>query len=129
MGSVIGRISNTVLSDEETETLLKIIEAQKGTTAPRLVQYIIQDPETLLLLLDALAGETIKMPSREETIKMVEYAQIWETYQKAEGTPIERARKTAVRHKRRTQSIQRIIQKVEELIGGDKDGNGTNTRG
>lgn len=119
MGNKIGRVSNTHMSDSETETFLKIIESQRGLDAVKVLHYIIQDQDLLLLILDALAGETMRIPSREETIKMIEYSQIWETYKRTTGEPLERARETALIHKRRTQSIQRIIQKVEELIGGE----------
>lgn len=128
----ITKLSSESLSDKETETLLTLLRVQKGTRIFDIIYYILEDPSLLILFLNTMAGDTIKVPSREDILKLIDYVHIY-TYYKSlpEQEYMEKCRKTAQVFKRRTQSVQRIVQKVETSLREEviKDGkpDGTNS--
>lgn len=117
-----GMLSQEELSQGEMETFLSLIGIVKATSIYDFLYYILK--EETLLFLDTFASENIKIPSRDETIKMLDYARIHEFLNKNGRDP--RALKEAARRfQRRTQSIQRIDQKVQELLErGERNGTG-----
>lgn len=112
-----GLLAKEEPSREELEKLLEILRRVKGTTLFDFLYYILAD-ETLMFL-DMFSGDTLKIPQRDEVLKLMDYARIWVFVKNNENDP-EVVRKAAARFKRRTQSIQRIVAKVDEMTGGSK---------
>lgn len=117
-----GMLSQEELNNTEMETFLRLLGVVKGTTVYDFLYYILK--EEVLLFLDTFASENMKIPSRDETIKMLDYARIHE-FLNSHGRDSSALKEAARKFQRRTQSIQRIDQKVKELLErGDKNGSG-----
>lgn len=108
-----GLLAQEQLTDPEFENFLNLLREVKQTTLFDFLYYILK--EETLLVLDTFAEQSIKLPSREETMKLLDYARIY-TYCKAHESDPEVYRKASKKFQRRTQSIQRILAKAESLI-------------
>lgn len=109
------------LSEEELYTFLTLIRVVRGTSVYDFMAYLLGDD--VLKFLDVYAKDIIKVPPREETSKMLEYAQIYAAYKSMESNP-EVYKIVGKRFKRRSQSVMRIVAKVEDLLKKGEDVSG-----
>ena len=90
----IGYISLFDLSDDEFNTLLDYFEFKKKSPSVRYLASLI-GKEAFLEMMDLFSSDTIKMPTRAESIKILNYISIYHylkdrdfsdlAYQKAKG--------------------------------------------
>ena len=117
-----GLLASESPSKEEMDVFLTILRETRNTNLYDFLNYIMA--EETLMFMDVFAGETLKLPSREDTAKDLDHARIYlfvKLNQKDPGI-IQRAAK---KFQRRSQSITRIVGRVETLMkkGVERDGN------
>jgi len=103
----IGYVSLLDMSDDEFNTLLDYFEFKKKSPSVRYLASLI-GKEAFLELMDLFASDTIKIPTRAESIKILNYISIYHylkdrefsdmAYQKAKGL-----------YKRKIDSLQSIV--------------------
>jgi hypothetical protein len=113
MDQKVGMLAQENLSLEEISVFLDLLRATKKTTAYDILYYILA--EEFLIVLDSLEGESLRVPSRDETLKLIDYAKI-HTFLNAHRENPHAIKDAADRFQRRTQSITRIEKKVQELL-------------
>ena len=114
----IGLLSVLELSDKEIKTMIDYLVSSKDLEAlPFLYEILGKD---LLLFLDVFAGETIKIPTRQELAKIINYIIIYQ-YVKERGFSEESYQKAAVLFKKRIGNIKRIVEKVDNITSNIKN--------
>ena len=109
----IGYVSLLDMSDDEFNTLLDYFEFKKKSPSIRYLASLI-GKEAFLELMDLFASDTIKIPTRTESIKILNYISIYHylkdrefsdmAYQKAKGL-----------YKRKIDSLQSIVNTIDNL--------------
>jgi len=109
----IGYVSLLDMSDDEFNTLLDYFEFKKKSPSVRYLASLI-GKEAFLELMDLFASDTIKIPTRAESIKILNYISIYHylkdrefsdmAYQKAKGL-----------YKRKIDSLQSIVNTIDNL--------------
>lgn len=117
----IGYISLFDLSDDEFNTLLDYFEFKKKSPSIRYLASLI-GKEAFLEMMDLFASDMIKMPTRAESIKILNYISIYHylkdrdfsdiAFQKAKGL-----------YKRKLDSLQSIVNTINNLNNIDNDFN------
>ena len=108
-----GALSIVSLTLNERETLLDYLDAQNPALNASFLFAILG--EDFLKYLDVMAGETIKVPTRESILKMVSYVKVYAYCKNGEFSEatLEKASKI---YGRRVASIQRVIAKVDRVL-------------
>lgn len=114
----IGYISLFDLSDDEFNTLLDYFEFKKKSPSVRYLASLI-GKEAFLEMMDLFSSDTIKMPTRAESIKILNYISIYHylkdrdfsdiSYQKAKGL-----------YKRKMESLESIVNTINNLNSSEE---------
>lgn len=113
-----GVLSVLNLSRDEREIFLDYIESQNPQMNASYIFAILGDEE-FLKFFDVMAGTSIKVPSRESLVKIINYVKIY-TYCKSKDFSKESMERAAKIFDRRLMSVQRIVEKVERVLGNSK---------
>ena len=113
-----GILALTSLKDRETEILIKYMSGSRK--APYLDYLNIILGKDLLRFIDLFSGETIKVPTRDETIKIINYIKIY-VYLNDRGFTDGAYESASKVFARRRNSIKRIVDKVESTILKDTE--------
>lgn len=109
-----GVLSIISLSVDERENFIDYMDETNASLGISYLFAILGD-KYFLKFLDVMAGETIKVPSRESTVKIINYIKIY-TYCKNRGFTEQAMEKAAKVYDRRLVSVQRIIAKVDSIL-------------
>lgn len=126
----VGRLSCTDLTKKERENFLKYLARARGSDAFDFISLLMPGND-FLRFLDIMSSETIKVPRRVDTLKLLGYIQIY-TYIKnrlpdmKEDLPADElpdATLTAAAHmfNRRKNSVKRIYEKVRGVLARERD--------
>lgn len=113
----LGYLSVLEVNDEERDLYLQYLESSKDLDCLPFIDSLLG--KDTLTFLDLFAGETIKIPSRQELIKILNYIIIYQ-YIKERGFTDEAYQKASSLFKRRVDNLQRIVEKVSNTIGNLK---------
>ena len=115
----IGYISLLDMSDKEFESLLDYFEYKKKSPSVRYLASMI-GKEAFLEMMDLFASDVIKMPTRSESIKIINYISIYHylkdrdfsesAYQKARGL-----------YKKKIDALHFVVNTMENLSNIDKE--------
>lgn len=108
-----GVLSHITLQPEERELFLDYMNRQKKMEVVDFLFAVLG--ENFLKFLDVFSGESIKIPQREEVIKIVNYVKIYK-YCKSHNFTDEAYQKASVIFSRREMSIRRIVEKVSKVL-------------
>ena len=115
-----GLILSESLSDEEFDMLLALLRHTRKTQIFDVISHIIHSKEDFLLFLDALASDVIRVPSRKETLKVIDAVAIYNFYRKQPyETHDARIKITAKRYKMNIKSVNRIVDVVSNVLASD----------
>lgn len=111
-----GYLSLLDLNDEELNVFLTYLENGKGMES---VKYLNSEfGSNLLEFLDLFAGETIKIPSKNELMYISNYATIY-TYLKNKNFTDDAYTRASYIFKRRVPALRKIVDKVKNNIEGE----------
>lgn len=113
----VGYLSVLDVNDQEFDTYLSYLESSKDMECLPFLNSILG--KDVLHFLDLFAGETIKIPSRQELIKIMNYVIIYE-YLKERGFSEEAYQKASSLFKRRVSNLKRVVEKVDNIINNLK---------
>ena len=114
----IGLLSVLDLSEKEIKLVIDYLVSSKDIDSlPFLYELLGKD---LLLFLDVFAGDTIKIPTRQELSKIINYIIIYQ-YVKERNFTEESYQKAASLFKRRIGNIKRIVEKVDNITSNVKN--------
>lgn len=114
----IGLLSVLDLSEKEIKLVIDYLVSSKDIDSlPFLYELLGKD---LLLFLDVFAGDTIKIPTRQELSKIINYIIIYQ-YVKERNFTDEAYQKAASLFKRRIGNIKRIVEKVDNITSNVKN--------
>lgn len=105
-----GYLSLMDFNEDEQNMFLKYLECGKGLEAIPYLQCEFGD--SLLSFLDLFAGETIRIPSKQELMNISNYILIYK-YLKDRNFTDEAFTRAASIFKRRVPSLRSIVEKVE----------------
>jgi len=108
-----GVLSFIKLSEEERHYLLRYLTKVKKTQVFDIIEYLFDDD--FLKFIDVFSGESIKVPRREEVLKIVNYIKIY-TYCQARGFSDESIEAASKIFKRRQVSVRKVIDKVSTTL-------------
>ena len=114
----IGLLSVLDLSEKEIKTLIDYLVSSKDMESlPFLYELLGKD---LLLFLDVFAGDTIKIPTRQELAKIINYIMIY-NYVKERNFTEDSYQKASSLFKRRVANIKRIVEKTDNITNNVKN--------
>lgn len=114
-----GILSIVSMDKDERDVFLDYMDSvNPGLNASYL--FAILGDDNLLKYFDVMSGTTIKVPTRDTILKVVNYIKIY-NYCKSKGFTKESYEKAAKIYERRVMSIQRIIEKVERVLSKRKE--------
>lgn len=111
-----GLLAAEEVTTEELKSLTKLMVKDRGNEQMDFLFYILG--EDLLLFLDTFSGETLRIPKREEVMRDIDHIKIY-NYVKSNADRDDIESKAAIRFQRRKQSITRIVNRVERIMGGE----------
>jgi len=116
----VGLILSESLSDSEFEIFLALLRYFRKTQVFDIISHILQSNENFLLFLDALAVDNIRVPSRKDTLKILDAVSIYSHYIKQPyASHKARVSATAERFKSSFKSINRTIYIVASVLAND----------
>lgn len=114
-----GVLSIISMDKDEREVFLDYVDSTSPLLNASYLFAILGD-ENLLKYFDVMSGTTIKVPTRDSILKIVNYVKIYQ-YCKSKGFTKEAYEKAAKIFDRRVMSVQRIVEKVERVLSKGKE--------
>lgn len=114
----IGYLSVLDLSEKELTLLIDYLVSSKDMESLPFLYSILD--KNLMLFLDVFAGETIKIPTRQELTKIINYIIIYKYLEERNFTP-EAYQKASGLFKRRVSNLERIVEKVGNITSNLKN--------
>lgn len=115
----IGYVSLIDLSDDEFELLLDYFEYKKAMPSIRYLASML-GKDNLLELLDLFAGELLKIPNRNETIKLLSNISLYNYLKQRDFSDDSIVRARGL-YKRKTDQILSIIEQFDNLNVADDE--------
>jgi len=116
----VGLVLAESLSEHDHDIFLALLRHSKKTQIFDIISHIFQSNENFLLFLDALASDTIRVPSRKDTLKALDAVSIYSYYLKQPYESHEAKINVTAKHfKSNTKSINRIISTVAKVLAND----------
>lgn len=114
-----GILSVIKISSKEREVLLDYLNASKPTLMADYFFAVLGD-EYFLKFFDVFSGKNIKVPSRDEILKLVQYSKIY-SYLSLASFSEEAYERAASIFGKRVASLKRIVAKVDSVLNKLED--------
>jgi hypothetical protein len=113
-----GSLKSVHLEDPERQVFLEYMSKIRKDQTFDILYNILDDPD-MFMFCDCFAGQTIKVPSREELKKIVLYCRIYQ-FITARGGDEVAYQQASTHFDKRIHSLKRIVLKVDSVLH-DKD--------
>ena len=115
-----GLVLSETLTDEEFETFLTLLRNAKKTQIFDVIAHIIGDRRAFLVLLDALAADVVKMPSRKELLRAIDAAVIYSNYcRQPYATHEAKVKATVARFRSNARAVSGMVSVVRKVLSKD----------
>jgi len=116
----VGLVLSESLSDSEFDIFLSLLRHFRKTQVFDIISHIIQSKENFLLFLDSLASDNIRVPSRKESLRILDAAVIYSYYlRQPYATHEAKVTVTAKHFKSNFKSVNRMISVVANALAND----------
>jgi hypothetical protein len=110
-----GILSLLNINDKESEIFLEYLRKSGGTPAFDFINYLIG--RDYIQLLDLIAGDNLKIPSRENLYRDLEYIKIY-SYVKARGFTLDSMKCAAKIYNKKVSFARRAVIKISKAVDG-----------
>lgn len=117
-----GILSLVRCTDEELTLLIEYLTKAKSTEDFEFLFRLFNNPHDFLKFVDLFSGTTIRVPTREEMFKLLNYIKIY-NYCNARNRTEEAYQQAAKIFERKPLSVVRIVEKIDRILSrkGEND--------